>query len=56
MYTREDLDHLKHDYLALGMVIKSMVVQGGIFLILMVKGKGLRRSGLILKVNNWLCS
>lgn len=51
---REDLGYIKHDYMALGAMIKGMVAQGS--LILLVRWKSSRKSRWILWVNNWLHS
>ena len=49
---RGNLEYIKSDYMNLGMRVKGMGAQVVFYLILLMKGKGLR-SGWILGINNW---
>ena len=53
---RGDLESIECDYMALGAMVKGMEAQVVFSSILLVRGKGLRRTGLILQVNNRLHS
>jgi len=52
--TKEDLECVRHDYMAPGVMTEGMVAQGSFSVILLVRGKSSRKSRWVLWVNNWL--
>lgn len=52
--TRGDLDSIKSNYRGLGVVVKSMGDPGGVLVNPAVRGKGVRKKGLIGQVSKWL--
>ncbi|XP_059690936.1 olfactory receptor 14C36-like [Gavia stellata] len=51
-----DLESSKHDYAALGVMVKGRRVQMVFFSILLLRGKGLKRIGQILQSDNRFCN